>query len=289
MTDLTEVMCEVCQSRRQVRYCRECTRRSCVADTPTIDIPVFYCKSCKQDISTEICGYCGTNAIISAYVPKEACSFCGSTNIGDPELLLKNLPSDFYSVIAKVEDIAPDMTELFRSFEFMVALVQYCRLAGFLGFPQMEQQLEQCSGALGKINQRVLRELSQIRQEALYDLRRLDYLQNVDLMHFRNAETVMQSTSEKIDKLAEHIQYWIAEVKSRIEELKPLAFFLRKHHELLVEINRYLPEGIHDVAAIIPPISMHIKLKRKQEKGECYIIFTEEYCVFLPKSSYSRN
>ena len=53
---------------------------------------------------------------------------------------------------------------------------------------------------------------------------------------------------------------------------------------MLYDVKPYLPDNVYDVVAIIPPLNMHMKRDTKNN-DKCYVIFTENYCIFLPKNA----
>jgi hypothetical protein len=226
---------------------------------------------------------------VSSTVDEKACPTCHSTGLGDPELLLKNLPSEFFSIINKCQDVHTEIIDLYRSFDFYVGLVRFCRIGRFLGFPQIEQQLIKCARGLQLINEKSISQLTKIRQEALHDLWNIRYFEEVEIDHYRSADAILKNTEEKILHLNTLVRKWIDEVQIEVDKLKQLARPLRQHYILMQEINRYLPDGIHHVAAIIPPIGMNIGLTRKRFKGEAYTIFTEEQFILLPQSALDQK
>jgi hypothetical protein len=244
----------------------------------------WYCERCKHSRIGEVCGNCGSACKVANQDEKHACQNCGSTSLGDPVTLLKSLSSEFYTIISKVNEVQPELAELYRSFDFFVTLVRLCRLAGVLGFPQIEDQVMKCARGLTLINDKALHQLSKVRKEALFDLRRIDYFRNVELEHYRNAETILQSTSNSIIQITELMRHWIAEVKIEIAVLRELALPLRQHYELLSQVSHLLPDDLYTVAAIIPPIEMAVKTDRVALKTEAYLVFGEEYFLFIPRN-----
>jgi hypothetical protein len=231
----------------------------------------------------EICGTCGSDSVLREEIEHKICPICRSTNIEDPEVLVANIASDFFTTIQRVYEVNAEFTDLYRSFDFMVALVRFCRFAGLMGLPQMEMQLDKVSTALKKINNQAIESLNSIRREGLYDVRSHKYFKDVKLEHYRSLDGVLRNTDEKVIRHLDQIRFWVSEVKHRIELLKPTALFLRQHYEMFEEISPHLPEGVNDVVAIIPPLSMSIRTKKRKEQDDCYIIFTAEFAVFLPR------
>jgi hypothetical protein len=158
-----------------------------------------------------------------------------------------------------------------------------------MGLPQMEMQLDKVSNALKRINQQSIASLNSIRREGLYDIRSHKYFRTAKLEHYRSLDGVLQNTEDKIVRHLDQIRFWISEVKHRLEQLKPTALFLRQHYEIFTEVSPFLPEGVDDVVAIIPPISMSIRTKRRKDQDDCYIIFTGEFCIFLPKRALKQS
>jgi len=283
MSDSSVNTCEVCGTSKLLRFCRDCATLSCNSCLETSVEYIYSCPNCTAEPNSEVCGSCGSTTKIDQERTISICPSCSSHRVEDPEVLLDNLPSNYYETITKVEVVNSEFIDLYRSFDFMVALVRFCRLAGLYGLPQMEMQLEKCSNAMVNINNNAIEGLSKIRKEGMYDIRQHDYFKKISLEHYRSLEGVLRHTEEKIEAHLKQIRHWVDEVKQRLEELTPTALFLREHYETLSTINRYLPTGVNDVAAIVPPIAMSINTPKRKENDECYIVFTQEYCVFLPK------
>jgi hypothetical protein len=174
--------------------------------------------------------------------------------------------------------------EVHRKFDFTLTLVRLCRLANLVGFPQIEHQLKKCSQGLQSLTRRGIDHVQRIRKEASFDLRNIEYFANLDLEHYRNANSILQSTETKVKKVTTLIRYWIEEVTVELDQLMMVAGPLRQHYELLTQISRYLPEGVTQVVAVLPPQYMHLDTKRINKRSECFLVFGEDRFVCLPTS-----
>jgi hypothetical protein len=204
---------------------------------------------------------------------------------------LKNLNSEYFSIISGVNIVLPELAELYRTFEFYVTLVRLCRIAGLLGFPQVEDQLERCSNGLHLISKKGTNQLMKIQKEALFDLRNINYFHDVQLEHYRNAESIIRSASKSIQQVSDLTRHWICEVKQELIRLKDMALPLKQHYALLSEISRDLPDGISSVAALIPPVGMSFPQGKRVKKTHAYLVFAEEHLICIPKdiSKYRKN
>ncbi len=283
MNTYSRYPCQLCQSKRGVLFCRECTQLTCNKCVNQISIIDWYCGNCENHCSGEFCGSCGSSCRIINRTAKQSCPNCRSILLGDPSLLLNNLQSEFFSIITKLNNILPEILELHRTFDFFVTLVRLCRLAGLLGFPQIEDQLDKCSKGLTLITKNGINQLSKVRQEVIFDLKHIQYFNNIKLEHYRNAETILSSTTKSIQQVSDLIQYWINEIKIEFEKLRELAFPLKKHYELLSEISRNLQEKLTNVAALVPPVGMKISTRKQTFRSQAYIIFSDEQIICLPE------
>lgn len=281
--------CEVCSSPKNVLFCRECTHVSCKKCMKTTQVVDWQCNICNKFTNGEYCGTCGNESQIADQRHIPSCPNCSSTSLGDPTALLGNLNSDFYSIISKVTDVIPEINDLHRKFDFFVTLVRLCRLAGLTGFPQIETQLEKCGTGLNGISERGINQLNQVRKEVLYSIRSVNYFQDIELDHYRNAESVINSTQQSVQQIYQLLRYWIDEVDKELEKLVLLAKPLRQHYDLLTTVTRFLPNGVYNVAAIIPPTGMDIQSKKRKRKSESYIVFADEEFICLPREAVENS
>jgi len=281
--------CPTCSTNRNILFCIDCTQISCKNCVSTKPEEVWFCNRCNDDSTAELCGTCGSKTRIIHKEFKRICPLCDSDAIGDPEVLLTQLPSEFFSIAAKIKDIYPMLMDVHRKFDFSVTLIRLCRLANLVGFPQIESQLKRCSQGLKSLTNRGIQQIQLIRKETAFDLRNLDYFKGLELEHYRNAHTVVLSTEKKINKITSLMSYWIDEVTKEIDFLMRVANPLRQHYELLTKIQRYLPTGIDQVVAVLPPQQMHLKTKKYNNRIECYLIFGEDRFVCLPTSVINNN
>lgn len=279
------LQCHWCKLGTGKLYCHKCTFLTCDSCTETVEVITRYCSSCQKELSSEYCGDCGIETHQIRKEEKTCCSNCGGTELNDPELIVNNLPSDYFSALSEIKDIQPKLDETYRSFEFFITIVRLCRLGGLMAFPQIEEQLNRCSKALQFINTRSIDQLMKVRQEALFDVRNINYFSEVDINNYRSAERIITNTSELIRDLIEMIQHWLDEVNIELNKLYTLADPLRRHYELLSRVKRFLPEGIYNVAAVIPAVSTQIKHKKETHRFIGFIIFAEEELVFLPQQA----
>jgi hypothetical protein len=250
-----------------------------------VEIAIKYCSICKKELTSEYCGECGIETQQIRKETKICCSNCGGLELNDPELIVNNLPSDYFSALSEIKDIQPKLDETYRSFEFFITIVRLCRLGGLMAFPQIEEQLNRCSSALQSINVKSIDQLMKVRQEALFDVRNMNYFSGADINNYRSAERIITNTTKLIKELIEMIQHWLDEVNIELNKLYTLADPLRRHYELLSRVKRSLPEGIYNVAAVIPAVSTQIKHKKETLRFIGFIIFAEEELVFLPQQA----
>ncbi len=276
--------CQTCSTSRNVLYCIECTQLSCAICVDHRREELWFCNNCGVDATAKSCGSCGSKTKVTQSNVIRICPSCKSSSLGEPDVLINQLPSEFFSIAAKIKDVYPELIEVHRKFDFSLTLVRLCRLANLVGFPQIEEQLSKCSIGLQSITERGIEHISRIRKEASFDLRNIDNFKNVDLEHYRNANAILQSTSIKINKVSSLMRYWIEEVSVELDQLMRIAGPLRQHYELLTRISRYLPEGISNVVAVLPALPIHLKRRRINKRLECFLIFAEETFICLPSS-----
>lgn len=276
--------CPTCTTSRSVLFCIDCTQLSCAACVDSIPDEYWFCNTCNSQSTQKNCGSCGSSTKLLQQNFKSICSTCKSDSLGDPEVLLAQLPSEFFSITSKVKDIYPDLMDVHRKFDFSLTLVRLCRLANLVGFPQIETQLKRCSQGLQKLTSRGIDHIQRIRKETSFDLRNIDYFVNLDLEHYRNANSIVQSTEKKINQVTALMRYWIEEVTLELDQLMRVAEPLRQHYELLTQISRYLPEGVTQVVAVLPPQYMHLQTKKFNNRTECFLIFGEDRFICLPTS-----
>ncbi len=282
----SSLQCHWCKlGNGKLLYCHKCAFLSCSGCTEEVEVVTQYCSTCKKELNSEYCGDCGCETQQIRKETKICCSNCGGTELNDPELIVNNLPSDYFSALSEIKDIQPSLDETYRSFEFFITIVRLCRIGGLMAFPQIEEQLNRCSTALKFINQRSIDQLMKVRQEALFDVRNINYFSGVDINSYRSAERIIINTSDLIKDLIEMIEHWLEEVNIELNKLYTLADPLRRHYELLSKVKRFLPEGIYNVAAVIPAVSTQIKHKKETLRFIGFIIFAEEELVFLPQQA----
>ncbi|MFV2016805.1 MAG: hypothetical protein ACC656_15340, partial [Candidatus Heimdallarchaeota archaeon] len=157
-------------------------------------------------------------------------------------------------------------------------------MANLVGFPQIENQLRKCSQGLQNLTRRGIDHVQRIRKEASFDLRNIDYFSDLELEHYRNANSIVLSTEKKVNQVTNLMRYWIEEVTQELDQLMRVAEPLRQHYELLTQILRYLPEGVTQVVAVLPPQYMHLQTKKFNDRAECFLIFGEDRFVCIPTS-----
>ncbi len=218
-------------------------------------------------------------------IKNNACANCEGTRLSDPDTIIKMLPSDYFDAVSKVKEIVPKINELTRSFEFFTALVRQARIAGLLAFPQIESTLSRCSKGMGQINKRTIDHLSKVRKEALFEIFNISYFKNIDISKYRSAERLIENIEKAIEQTSTLVSHWVEQVNDELDRLYRLSDPLRKHYELMQSISRYLPEGIVNIAGIVPAVSIRVKQGRHTQKGDAYIIFSDTDVVFLPISA----
>lgn len=276
--------CSTCTTSRNVLFCIDCTQLSCAACIDTIPDEYWFCNTCNTEATEKKCGSCGSDSKLLQQDIKQICSTCKSDSLGDPEVLLAQLPSEFFSVASKIKDIYPDLMDIHRKFDFSLTLVRLCRLANLVGFPQIENQLKRCSLGLQNLTRRGIDNVQRIRKEASFDLRNINFFADLELEHYRNANSIVESTEKKINQVTDIMRYWIDQVTLELDQLMRVAEPLRQHYELLTQISRYLPEGVTQVVAVLPPQYMHMQTKKFNNRAECFLIFGEDRFVCLPTS-----
>ena len=277
--------CKNCLSQRNILFCTECTELSCKNCVDEILVDQWYCNHCKKETPGNICGTCGNKSKNIDQISKMACRTCRKSKLGEPDVLLNSLSSEFFATISSVLDIQSELTEVHRKFDFFVTLTRLCRLANLVGFPQIEEQLQKCAKGLETVNSRGIEQINRLRSEAMFDLRNINYFQDLDLMHYRNASAIIQATNDKIDQMNTMMIYWIGEINCELEKLLQIAEPLRNHYELLTKISRYMPYGVNNVVAVIPPINLSLKHEKGKIKDDSYLVFAEELLVCLPVSA----
>lgn len=285
MPDYNSARCHSCTISQRVRFCQECALVTCESCLHMSIKTTYSCNRCNFSPQSDICGSCGSEAEIMERTKLYCCPSCKSTRVDDPQLLLDNYQSSYHEIISRVQSVNEQFIDLYRDFDFLVGLVRYCRLGNLYGLPQMEMQLELSSNAMKKINKEGIDELNKLRQEGLYDLRTHNYFKNIKLEHYRSLDALLKGTEIKINQHIERIQFWISEVQEHLEKLHGTAQFLKDQYTMLYNIKPYLPDNVYDVVAIIPPLNMHMKRDTHKINDKCYVIFTENYCIFLPKNA----
>ncbi|KKL17842.1 hypothetical protein LCGC14_2481470 [marine sediment metagenome] len=172
----------------------------------------WFCNSCGDEATAKTCGSCGSKTKVIQTNLIKICQSCKGNSLGEPETLITQLPSEFFSIASKIKDTYPDLIEVHRKFDFSLTLVRLCRLANLVGFPQIEEHLRKCSIGLQSITERGIEHISRIRKEASFDLRNMDNFKNIELEHYRNANTILQSTYDKINKVNTLMRHWIEQV-----------------------------------------------------------------------------
>ncbi|OLS24800.1 MAG: hypothetical protein HeimC2_21060 [Candidatus Heimdallarchaeota archaeon LC_2] len=276
--------CETCSTSRNILYCVECTQLSCANCVDHKSEETWFCNSCGDEATAKTCGSCGSKTKVIQTNLIKICQSCKGNSLGEPETLITQLPSEFFSIASKIKDTYPDLIEVHRKFDFSLTLVRLCRLANLVGFPQIEEHLRKCSIGLQSITERGIEHISRIRKEASFDLRNMDNFKNIELEHYRNANTILQSTYDKINKVNTLMRHWIEQVTIELDQMMRIAGPLRQHYELLTQISRYLPQGISNVVAVLPALPIHLKKKRFNKRIECFMIFAEEVFICLPSS-----
>lgn len=284
-----DTSCHWCSGTVRLHYCHSCTLVSCIACVKNIDIFLYYCNACEKNVNEPVCGSCGNKNQMVDQVTKNACANCESTKLSDPDVIIRNLPSDYYDAVTKVPNILPKINELTRSFEFFTALVRQCRIAGLLAFPQIETTLSRCAKGMNQINKRTIDHLTKVRKEALFEIFNISYFKNIKINQYRSAERLVQNIEAAICQTSELVTYWVEQVNEELDKLYRLSDPLRKHYELMQQISRYLPEKIVHIAGIVPAVSCKVKQGRNIQKGDSYIVFSENEVVFLPVNAVSRN
>ncbi|MDH5401156.1 MAG: hypothetical protein OEY49_01585 [Candidatus Heimdallarchaeota archaeon] len=282
-------ICQLCKSTRFVLFCTDCTQLQCKRCCRQRQIEEWKCHPCNLQSPGSLCGRCGSETSKIGETMIDCCTDCGSINLGDPGILLNNLAKDFFAIVSSIQDILPDLNDLHRNFDFQVTLVRLCRLAGFTGFPVIEDQLKKCSVGLKLITEKGINQLIKIRKEILFDLRSIDNFKELNIEHYRNADSIIQNTKRSINLITSLIRHWIEEVGEELNKLVDINISLKQHYELLTKINRYLPEEITNVTSIIPPISLKIQVDKHKFNEESYVVFSEHNFVCLPENVFTQK
>ena len=273
--------CETCRSTRRILFCRECTHITCQNCVLLTEKITWQCENCNIIANGQYCGVCGSQCSKYDTIKEQICPTCKNSSLGDPQVILNNLDSDFFSIISTVSEILPSFAEAHRKFDFTVTLVRLCRLASFIGFPQIEVQLQKCAEALKEVSERGITQLNKIQRESMYFLRQINHFKKIEIDHFRNAEAILTSTLKSIKQLNAMLEHWLEEINQELDNLMLLAEPLRQQYELLSEVTKFLPSGVHSVAAIIPPHSINVKYQAKKKKMTSYLVFTETELLCL--------